>query len=259
MISSGDCLVDHQRVGARSSIARWRQSSPARRLVAIPCSALKCGGNCAAVSRHRRSICGSSFPRFHQGTEGRCKVAPGLRLQRELANNKNNCTGRPTALPFIARGRIIICHWVVSDKQERGVEPVARIRGTGPPGIVERITRIEMIGLAVNRTAWVLQERQNTSLSQTQSISDSHQDSRLGKLMVLHPRQNDQYTPCSKEKYIYNFNVEDAEVNILAVPPKKIQRLKGENSRWICSVSLSATLWSGQVGGWVDLIRAEGT
>ena len=36
------------------------------------------------------------------------------------------------------------------------VEPVARIRGTGPPGIMERITRIEMIGLAVNRTAWVL-------------------------------------------------------------------------------------------------------
>ena len=201
MISSGDCLVDHQRVGARSSIARWRQSSPARRLVAIPCSALQ--RNCAAVSRHRRSICGSSFPRFHQGTEGRCKVAPGLRLQRELANNKNNCTGRPTALPFIARGRIIICHWVVSDKQER--EPVARIRGTGPPGIMERITRIEMIGLAVNRTAWVLQERQNTSLSQrpgqTQSISDSHQDSRLGKLMVLHPRQNDQYTLFQREIY----------------------------------------------------------
>ena len=43
------------------------------------------------------------------------------------------------------------------------VEPVARIRGTVPPGIMERITRIEMIGLAVNRTAWVLQERQNTS------------------------------------------------------------------------------------------------
>ena len=83
-------------------------------------------------------------------------MAPGLRLQRELANNKNNCTGRPTALPFIARGRIIICHWVVSDKQERRVEPVARIRGTVPPGIMEWITRIEMIGLAVNRTAWVL-------------------------------------------------------------------------------------------------------
>ena len=36
------------------------------------------------------------------------------------------------------------------------VEPVARIRGTGPPGSMERITRIEMIGLAINRTAWVL-------------------------------------------------------------------------------------------------------
>ena len=84
-----------------------------------------------------------------------------------------------------------------------------------------------MIGLAVNRTAWVLQERQNTSLPQTQSISDSHQDSRLGKLMVLHPRQNDQYTPCSKEKYIYNFNVEDAEVNILAAPPKKDTKVEG--------------------------------
>ena len=33
-------------------------------------------------------------------------------------------------------------------------------------------------------------------------------------------------TPCSKEKYIHNFNVADAEVNILAVPKKKIQRLK---------------------------------
>ena len=124
----------------------------------------------------RGIVAASADHRSHDSTR---EQRAGARWRPGSGYNESSQTtrtiARPTALPFIARGRIIICHWVVSDKQERGVEPVARIRGTVPPGIMERITRIEMIGLAVNRTAWVLQERQNTSLSQrpgqTQSIS----------------------------------------------------------------------------------------
>ena len=38
-------------------------------------------------------------------------------------------------------------------------------------------------------------------------------------------------TPCSKEKYIHNFNVADAEVNILEVPPQKDTKVEEGRER----------------------------
>ena len=179
----------------------------------------------------RGIVAASADHRSHDSTR---EQRAGARWRPGSGYNESSQTTRtiarvdPLLYPLLHRGRIIICHWVVSDKQER--EPVARIRGTVPPGIMERITRIEMIGLAVNRAAWVLQERQNTSLSQrpgqTQSISDSHQDSRLGKLMVLHPRQNDQYALFQREIYTQFQCCRCRSKHFGGPPPKKIQRLK---------------------------------
>ena len=98
MIISISSAWEHQRQVASAVV-----TSPARRLAAIPCSALQwsiCAGAevqvCAAAgiaSQHLRLTIVVPTPRLQPGTEGRCKVEGELRLQRELvANNKNNCT-----------------------------------------------------------------------------------------------------------------------------------------------------------------------
>ena len=87
--------------------ASWRQSSPARRL--IPCSALEqcssreecrcAAGIVPASAAHRRS---HAAPPGNRGQVQGGAQAPVT--TRELANNKNNCTGRPQQYPSLHGG-----------------------------------------------------------------------------------------------------------------------------------------------------------